>query len=65
MADIFPYWRINGGNKKQRNGNRRDIYCRDSAEINGCSSLQTLSWLDSQELRNRQQNIPPKRYGEL
>ncbi len=31
------------------------FYCRDSAEINGCGSLQTSSWLDSEELRNRQQ----------
>jgi hypothetical protein len=31
------------------------FYCRDSAEINGCGSLQTLLWLDSNVLRNRQQ----------
>ena len=31
------------------------FYCRDSAEINGCGSLQTSSWLDSDVLRNRQQ----------
>ena len=31
------------------------FYCRDSAEINGCGSLQTLSWFDSDVLRNRQQ----------
>ncbi|MFA5641003.1 MAG: hypothetical protein WC946_11065 [Bacteroidales bacterium] len=35
------------------------FYCRDSAEINGCGSLQTLSWLDSDLLRNRQLTIPP------
>jgi hypothetical protein len=34
------------------------FYCRDSAKINGCGSLQTSSWLDSDMLRNRQQNIP-------
>jgi hypothetical protein len=34
------------------------FYCRDSDEINGCGSLQTSSWLDSNLLRNRQQNIP-------
>jgi hypothetical protein len=28
------------------------FYCRDSAKINGCGSLQTSSWLDSEELRN-------------
>ena len=31
------------------------FYCRDSAEIKGCGSLQTSSWLDSDMLRNRQQ----------
>ena len=31
------------------------FYCRDSAEINRCGSLQTSSWLDSEVLRNRQQ----------
>lgn len=31
------------------------FYCRESAEINGCGSLQTLSWFDSDVLRNRQQ----------
>lgn len=31
------------------------FYCRDSAEIKGCGSLQTSSWLDSDVLRNRQQ----------
>jgi hypothetical protein len=31
------------------------FYCRDSAEINGCGSLQTSSWLDSDVLRIRQQ----------
>jgi hypothetical protein len=30
------------------------FYCRDSAEINGCGSLQTSSWFDSDVLRNRQ-----------
>ena len=31
------------------------FYCRDSAEINGCGSLQTSSRFDSDVLRNRQQ----------
>jgi len=31
------------------------FYCRVSAEINNCNSLQTSSWLDSDVLRNRQQ----------
>jgi hypothetical protein len=31
------------------------FYCRDSAEINACGSLQISSWLDSEVLRNRQQ----------
>ena len=31
------------------------FYCRDSAEIKVCGSLQTSSRLDSDVLRNRQQ----------
>ena len=31
------------------------FYCRDSAEVNGCGSLQTSSRVDSDVLRNRQQ----------
>jgi hypothetical protein len=31
------------------------FYCRVSAEIKGCGSVQTLSWFDSDVLRNRQQ----------
>ena len=31
------------------------FYCRDSANLRGCGSLQTSSWLDSDVLRNRQQ----------
>ena len=31
------------------------FYCRDSAKMKGCGSLQTLSWFDSEVLRNRQQ----------
>ncbi len=38
------------------------FYCRDSAEINGCGSLQTSSWLDSDVLRNRQQKHTAVRY---
>lgn len=34
------------------------FYCRDSAEIKVCGSLQTSSRVDSEELRSRQQNIP-------
>lgn len=34
------------------------FYCRESAEINGCGSLQTSSWFDSDVLRNRQLTIP-------
>jgi len=41
------------------------FYCRDSAEINGCSSLQTLSGLESEVLRNRQQKHTAIRYGTL
>ena len=31
------------------------FYCRISANMKGCGSLQTSSWLDSDVLRNRQQ----------
>ncbi len=38
------------------------FYCRDSAEIKGCGSLQTSSWLDSYVLRSRQQKHTAIRY---
>jgi len=38
------------------------FYCRDSAEINVCGSLQTSSWVDSDVLRNRQQKHTAVRY---
>jgi hypothetical protein len=41
------------------------FYCRDSAEINGCGSLQTSSWLDSDVLRNRQQKHTAIRWRSL
>jgi hypothetical protein len=41
------------------------FYCRDSAEINGCGSLQTLLWLDSNVLRNRQQKHTAVRWRSL
>lgn len=41
------------------------FYCRDSAEINGCGSLQTSSWLDSDMLRNRQQKHTAIRWRSL
>jgi len=40
------------------------FYCRNSAEINGCSSLQTSSRLDSDVLRNRQQKHTAHRYAQ-
>ena len=36
------------------------FYCRDSAEINGGSSLPTSSQVDSDVLRNRQQKHTAK-----
>jgi hypothetical protein len=45
-------------NKEQQLPTCGIFYCRDSAEINDCGSLQTLLRLDSDILRNRQQNIP-------
>jgi len=38
------------------------FYCRVSAEIKVCGSLQTSSWLDSDMLRNRQQKHTAIRY---
>jgi hypothetical protein len=38
------------------------FYCRVSANLNGCGSLQTSSWLDSDVLRNRQQKHTAVRY---
>jgi hypothetical protein len=38
------------------------FYCRVSAVINGCGSLQTSSWLDIEVLRNRQQKHTAVRY---
>ena len=38
------------------------FYCRESAEINGCGSLQTSSRVDSDVLRNRQQKHTAVRY---
>jgi len=34
------------------------FYCRVSANLKGCRSLQTSSRFDSDVLRSRQQNIP-------
>lgn len=41
------------------------FYCRDSAEMKGCSSHQTSLWLDSEVLRNRQQKHTAVRCGQL
>jgi len=41
------------------------FYCRVSAILKGCGSPQTLSWLDSAILRNRQQKHTAYRYRAL
>ena len=41
------------------------FYCRDSAKMKGCGSLQTSSWLDSDVLRNRQQKHTANRSMQL
>ena len=41
------------------------FYCRDSANLKGCGSLQTSSWFDSAVLRNRQQKHTAVRYGQV
>ena len=38
------------------------FYCRVSANLKGCGSLQTSSWVDSDVLRNRQQKHTAVRY---
>jgi hypothetical protein len=41
------------------------FYCRVSANMKGCGSLQTSSWLDSDVLRSRQQKHTAVRYGQV
>ena len=41
------------------------FYCRDSAKMKGCGSLQTSLRLDSVVLRNRQQKHTAIRYRSL
>ncbi len=41
------------------------FYCRVSANLKGCGSLQTSSWLDSDVLRNRQQKHTAKPLGPI
>jgi len=41
------------------------FYCRVSANLNGCGSLQTSSWLDSEVLRSRQQKHTANRYAQF
>jgi len=60
MTELIEYY--NGMSLDKKEGQLVTcgiFYCRDSAEINGCGSLQTSSRVDSDVLRNRQQNIPP------
>jgi hypothetical protein len=40
------------------------FYCRVSANLKGCSSLQSSSWFDSDVLRNRQQKHTAIRYSQ-
>jgi len=60
MTELIEYY--NGMSLDKKEGQLVTcgiFYCRDSAEINGCGSLRTSSRVDSDVLRNRQQNIPP------
>jgi hypothetical protein len=41
------------------------FYCRESANLKGCSSLQTSSWLDSDVHRNRQQKHTANRCAQV
>ena len=56
MTELIDYY--NGMSLDKKEGQLVTcgiFYCRDSAEINVCGSIQTSSWLDSDVLRNRQQ----------
>ena len=47
--------KLTGNNTSEKKGEVLTcgiFYCRDSAEINVCGSLLTLSWFDSNVLRN-------------
>jgi len=41
------------------------FYCRDSAKMKGCGSLQTSLWLDSDVLRSRQQKHTAVRWQQV
>ena len=41
------------------------FYCRDSAKMKGCGSLQTSSQVDSDVLRNRQQKHTAVRWAQV
>ena len=63
MTELIEYY--NGMSLDKKEGQLVTwgiFYCRDSPKINGCSSLQTSSWLDSDVLRNRQQKHTAIRY---
>ncbi len=61
MTELIDYY--NGMSLDKKEGQLVTcgiFYCRVSAVINGCGSLQTSSWLDSDVLRNRQQKHTAK-----
>jgi len=63
MTELIDYY--NGMSLDKKEGQLVTcgiFYCRGSAVINGCGSLQTSSWLDSDVLRNRQQKHTAIRY---
>jgi len=63
MTELIDYY--NGMSLDKKEGQLVTcgiFYCRDSAEINGCGSLQTSSWFDSDVLRSRQQKHTAVRY---
>ncbi|MDD2636228.1 MAG: hypothetical protein PHW82_12120, partial [Bacteroidales bacterium] len=60
MTELIDYY--NGMSLDKKEGQLVTcgiFYCRDSANLLGCGSLQTSSWVDSDVLRNRQLTIPP------
>ena len=56
MTELIDYYNDMSLDKKEGQLVTCGIfYCRDSANLKGCGSLQSSSWFDSDVLRNRQQ----------
>ncbi len=66
MTELIDYYNDMSLDKKEGQLVTCGIfYCRDSANLKGCGSLQSSSWFDSDVLRNRQQKHTAIRYGQV